>query len=430
MKKRHLFLSVLFLVTISFQGLFSQRDFRPGYIIRNSGDTIHGQILYKAINTSAICTFRATETEKPVEFSPFELIAYRFGDGRYFISRTVELENGSRKVFLEFLLKGKANIYYMRDGSDHYFIEKEKGKMIELTEPEKVLTDANGQDFIKPEQYPGKLRSVMSDCPDIFPSIDRTSLNHGSLIFLGKKYHEKVCTDEPCIVFERQRKPLHVRFGLYGGVSMNKFKFGSQKTYEQNGQKVADYGDQLISDFSAGGFGGIRIEFENILSTFEHASLITDITFQYYNRYLLTETGAYDLINYNGENYRMSSVSGLFYFQNLEVNIKTLMLKVPLLVNYTFLKGKLRPYLNGGVLNVFTLSQNNAFKLERFTMEYGKSIPAYHVGFTLSAGTRFFITPDSFLMFEAGYEYTQSLNVWPLYRITNNLFNLKIGYCF
>lgn len=405
----------------------AQRDFRPGFVILNNGDTVKGSIHYKATGTAVLCTFRAGPTFVPTDYNPYELAAFRFDDGKFFVSRMIESEPGPKKVFLEFLLKGKLNLYYMRDGSDHYYIEKENGRLIELTEKEKIQIGAGGTQTVRPSQFEGKLRSVMADCPAIYPEINRTGLNHSSLIRLGKDYHEMVCTTEQCIVFERQKKPFRISVGLLVGYTFNRLKFGSQKTREQNGEPTADYGQQLVTGFSPGMAAGARLEFVNIFSTFEHVSVIVDFEMQRYSQYRLTATGETDQVHYEGNDYWLSSYPNIVYIKNLDVDIKTWMLKVPLRIRYTFRSGSVRPYLSAGVMNMLTVSQNEEFQLLRFTEEYGKSVPSYHFGLTLAAGSRIRIGQDLSIFVEGGYDYTQNYNVTQERRLSNSLFVLRAG---
>jgi len=419
----------ILLMTIS-PLLFGQRDFRPGYIITLKNDTIPGLVLYAAVKTSNLCTFKKQADSVLSKYSPSEIAGFRFNEGKFFISKKVTLEDGEKMVFLEFLIKGKANIYYMRDGTDHYFVENEAGLLLQLTEPERVVAGDNGMDYVKPEQYPGRLKLAMSDCPELFPEIDRTSLNHSSLVKLARDYHVKVCTTEQCVEFERKRPTLHVRFGMYGGLSVNRVKFGANPTTKTVGDQEVVEGNQLVSDYRPGGLVGVRVEFENILNTFEHASILIDVAVQGFYRYNLKERGQYDQIIYEGIDYRLINHTSPFYLTNLDVNLKTYLLQVPLKINYTFLKGTWRPFINAGLMNYFLISQNTALEVTRFTKEFNQSIPFYHIGFTGSLGTRMMLPGDHFIFIETGYTFTQTTNVWPDLRFISSLFDFKAGFSF
>ena len=425
---RAVFKLCLSLIAVSiYTSAYAQRDFRQGYIITPGYDTIQGRILYSAANTSNVCTFIKSTESLPVRYTPSQIKGYWFEDGKMFIAKVAPLSGGDRLVFLEYLIKGKANFYYMRDGTDHYFMENDHGTIMELTEPDKIISGVNGVEYVKPKQFTGRLKLLMSDCPEIFPEIDKTNLNHSSLVRLAKDYHSKVCSTEQCVVFERKKLPFHVRFGFFGGFSVNHVKFGAKlNTTKINGLVIVE-GDQLVSDYKPGGSVGLRVEFENIFSSFEHASIILDFGIQGFYRYNLTETGEYDKVIYEGTTYLLTRESSLYYRTNLDVNLSTYIIQVPMKFNYTFLKGAYRPYLNAGLMNYFVISQNRKLDVTRFTDEFNKSIPTYHIGFTGSIGVKIMIPADHCIFAEAGYTLTQSANLWPYLRFVNNLFEVKAG---
>ncbi len=141
---------VLFGLIISTGVLHAQRDFRPGYIIKNSGDTLYGKIDYRNdLLMSSVCTFKANDNTIN-EFLPKDILAYRLIDSKYYISREV---NG-KSVFLEYLIKGKVNIYYLRDDTgDHYFLDKEGVKLTEIPYEEGIKYIDNKEVFFKSTRY-------------------------------------------------------------------------------------------------------------------------------------------------------------------------------------------------------------------------------------------------------------------------------------
>lgn len=60
--------------------LKAQSDFRPGYIIQNSGDTLYGQIDYRGdLLMGSVCKFKgAVDTTQA--YAPSDIMAYRFID--------------------------------------------------------------------------------------------------------------------------------------------------------------------------------------------------------------------------------------------------------------------------------------------------------------------------------------------------------------
>jgi hypothetical protein len=82
--KKILFLGILF----TFGLLNAQTLFRQGYIIKANGDTLYGEIDYKAdLLTNGICIINTDGKE--MKFFKNDIIAYRFYDDKYFISKNL-----------------------------------------------------------------------------------------------------------------------------------------------------------------------------------------------------------------------------------------------------------------------------------------------------------------------------------------------------
>jgi hypothetical protein len=64
------------------------------------------------------------------------LLAFRFLDSKYYVTKEIN----NKKSFLEYLIKGKINIYYMRDEKgDHYYLDKENVELTEIPYEEKII---------------------------------------------------------------------------------------------------------------------------------------------------------------------------------------------------------------------------------------------------------------------------------------------------
>ena len=69
---------------ISLLNIVHAQSFREGYIIKNSGDTIHGLIKYKAgKNASQSCTFKIGADDKTQTLKPFDIAAYRLKEDKF-----------------------------------------------------------------------------------------------------------------------------------------------------------------------------------------------------------------------------------------------------------------------------------------------------------------------------------------------------------
>jgi hypothetical protein len=204
-KKHPKFSIVLFMLCISYASL-GQTDFRPGYIITNVFDTIYGQIDYRGdLRLAKTCVFKKDSKSESISYQPGDIFSFRFEQGKYYVSKIVETENDQKEVFLEFLVNGIANLYYYRDEiDDHYFLEKDPGKLVELTNQVREVYKNGGRYFVESNKYIGILKADFSDCPEIQPDLEKARLSHNSLIKLTSSYHDYVCDDEKCIIYRKE----------------------------------------------------------------------------------------------------------------------------------------------------------------------------------------------------------------------------------
>lgn len=189
----------------------AQTGLRPGYIIKNDGDTLYGQIDFQSeIHMSKICLFKQLDSLHVTEYFPFEISGYRFTDGKYYVSKRIKNKN----VFLEFLIKGKVNIYFLADEeADRYFIEKDSMGFTEITYQEVHKIKGNNDVLIRSKKHFGVLTYFMQDAPAIKAEImDIKQPDRKNLILLAKDYHNAICNGEKCIIYEN--KPPVLKFNL------------------------------------------------------------------------------------------------------------------------------------------------------------------------------------------------------------------------
>src|SRR6187551_3544325 len=78
-----------------FLKVYGQKDFRPGYIITLSGDTVKGEINYRNLrkNTQE-CEFKKAVTEDKSKYYPGEILGYSFENGPRFRSYSLPAKAG------------------------------------------------------------------------------------------------------------------------------------------------------------------------------------------------------------------------------------------------------------------------------------------------------------------------------------------------
>jgi hypothetical protein len=207
--------SIVILFMILWIKLSAQSDFRSGYII-NGNDTTYGLIDYRGgkMNQEE-CLFRKDINSVTIRYLPSQLTAFRFIDSKFYLSKSIKINKMYKQIFLECLIKGKVTVYYAwLDGQDLYFVEKDTC-LREINNDEKLNVDEYGDKYLfRTNQYKGMLKAFFSDCPEVFNKVNNVELDKKSLIKISKDYHERVCKDEKCIVYEKDMTTEHLFYGI------------------------------------------------------------------------------------------------------------------------------------------------------------------------------------------------------------------------
>ncbi len=207
--------SLVFL--FSTQILLAQSDFRVGFLVKKNGDTLRGKIDYRGdMLMKNTCRFRAQNSISVTDFTPDELMAFRFEDSKYFISKEWE----GKKIFLEYLINAKVNIYYYRNGEgDHYLIEKEGERMSEFQKEEEIVVRNGVRYFQKRTKHINLLGYYMQDAPELVDKIKNVEKpEHESLIKIAKQYHAAVCKDKACVIYEKKHPIAKINPEIIAGI--------------------------------------------------------------------------------------------------------------------------------------------------------------------------------------------------------------------
>ncbi len=198
----------------------AQTDYRDGYVITLNNDTLKGKIDYRGdLTMGEICRFK-TDTGEEIKYSPNDIAAYRINDSKYFVSK----EFNGKKVFLEFLIEGKINIYYHRDNKgDHYFLKKEDTKIVEIPYENGIKYKDNVPYMYESTKHIGLLNYFFQDAPELKSKISKIGKpDHEKLIKLAEDYQNIVCKDSTCIIYEKKKPFMKISIEAMAGVA--KFK--------------------------------------------------------------------------------------------------------------------------------------------------------------------------------------------------------------
>jgi hypothetical protein len=371
-----------------------------------------------SLNASSKCFFKTSLKSDTKVYGPEEISGYRFINGKFYISK--QIIKGSEKeakiVFLEFLIQGITSIYYTVDDlGEHYYIEKKPMGLIELTEPVRVFDG-----YFAPSLYRGKLTSIMIDCPDITGQIGKTDLTYSSLVKLAKDYHNKVCTEYNCIIFERKAVPVKVSYGVIFGLSENNYSFGKM----------------LHTDYGPGFELGIDVRILHAIFTDERFGINIGLLIKDDSRYKIRPYKKYSWntdVSYNGADYiiNWNPAAYINSINLLPVDLKIASLKLPVMFDRKFDFTNFALLAGLGITNKIVISSNKNFSIKDFEDQYGRTIPPYMAGGTGKAGLTIKTSNNHAFCVNLMYEYlvdpkatNRSL------RLTEESFTFQVGYIF
>lgn len=275
--------SLFFSVAIS----TAQTNPKPGYIITNSGDTIRGVIDFLTnAKLSKQCVFQADGESAFKTYSPGDIEGFRFeNNGKYFVTRRLDLYGEPQLYFAEFMVQGKMNLYCVADDYDEYFFfERDDGEMAQLTNRAVIssssIHDARDHQKTAREQY-GKVRLLLSDSWTAVGHMNDMDMSRKRLVEVVRDYHRDVCTDgSNCIVYEykEQADKVKTHFKIFAGYAY----YSHERTVKQDLEDETYHGGVLEFGFATemdiermmkGGSAEIGLTFSP-KTKFEHDTMV------------------------------------------------------------------------------------------------------------------------------------------------------------
>lgn len=318
---KYLFATVTVLL-FSFLQLSAQSDFRDGYIVKNENDTIYGLIDYRGNKVnSKKCVFKKDINAEKQVFTPNELTGYRFTDSKYYVSKEVDIEGQTELLFLEFLINGVVDVYYYRDelGED-YLIDDGSGNLYELRNDKEEVVKNQVRYLKESKEYVGVLKAIFRESPMVFKKVDNINLNHKSLINVSRDYHNEVCDDQECIVYEKKLPKSEKAFGIVLGFY---------------GMSISGINDSFISERESG------------FTTYPAIGLYYKVNMPYFNeRCFFLYEGTYSRGRLS-TSYAADPGNGLIYINSIDLIHDSFNNLV--VIKYEFPKGKVKPTFQIGM---------------------------------------------------------------------------------
>jgi hypothetical protein len=259
-------------ILLAFSSLNAQTGFRPGYVIKAEGDTLFGELNFRSEEQMLkACSFRKKDSTNVIYFSPTEINGYRFTNGKYFVSKEID----KKKVFMEFLIKGRVNIYFSTDMySDHYYIEKDSFGLKELPYNEGFKIKGDNEYLVQSNKHIGLLNYYMQDAPGLQSEIlNIKKPERKNLINLAKDYHNAVCEGDKCIIYENKPPKFKMSLEFLGGIK------GFQLPIDGHQLPIDGQLSQIwLPIFSGGLLTHIWLPYLNENLYFKTGIILTDLT--------------------------------------------------------------------------------------------------------------------------------------------------------
>lgn len=296
----------------------AQSDFRPGYIVQPSGDTLRGEVDYRGEQRNTrLCSFRATAAAPATDYQPEQLRGYGFAADKHYQTRQLA-GNPPVAVFAQTLVGGKVSLFRLTntDGKEVYYAGTAPAEPLRLLQQRDTVVSQNVRQRVYP--FRNVLRGLMLDCPAVQAPLARTELVESQLVKVFTTYNACVGAAPQYVV---AKQPSRLNLGVLVGVhqaSMVLLTYGNQK---------------LSSSFKPTlglGLAWAPNSFSSKLSLHLQALYVRQ---EFDKQYQSPGEGIF-----SGENVQRS------------VRVHVSSVRVPGMLRYTLPKGRVRPYVQAGVM--------------------------------------------------------------------------------
>lgn len=325
--------SCFFVLSLSFQLVCAQNDFRKAYVIKNNGDTLNGFVNNQlGFNNFESCIFKEKESAKVQSFSPTEIKEYRFLNDKRYISKAIVNESGNETmVFLELIAEGKLSLY---KDKNNYWVKKDNDPLVFLSvEKENVVYTFEGKErSYYSHGYIITLSGLTKDCAKDLGNLENLVYSEKALTKLINNYNRFM--GKPSMAFKDSKNWIESSFMLLNSMNFSQLKFSTD----------AFYHEYLTNPFElsyAYSFGaGAEFRFSKIN---DKLSLISEVSF----------IG----INYHSKSIVMNG--GRTERNDVNINFKSL--KIPIGLKLDLNNKPTSPYLEAGVSALYHLKQSSVW---------------------------------------------------------------------
>lgn len=192
----------LFLFLIAGVSLIPAKEWKTGFVVTNSNDTLRGLIAYFGEGSNwHTCEYKENDKSEEQQFSPVQIKSFEFDSGLRYIAMDIASGRMKGRNFVRSLVQGVCSLSYLNVDIDSdstysvYLIENsENGKVIRISDAQR------GFHIYKKRMYL-TLKPFFNDNPIMEAELKRSSFTENELIGLFEKYNDIICTEVKCITF-------------------------------------------------------------------------------------------------------------------------------------------------------------------------------------------------------------------------------------
>lgn len=298
-------ITLISLLSFFFHVAFTQDSFIPGYIVKNSGDTVRGYLQGRPEKTQMRqIGFKKSEGTHPDMYKAGEIQSFYYEQGDLYETVSfINTSNGDsvpKTLFARSLVAGFYDLYSIaEDGETHYIVKKDTMTWL-------LYNDRISNDVLLKGNYFNQLSFFSAGCAVINKNVEHTNYTDGDLSAFIRELD--ICLAPGAAVKTNYHKP-HAKAAFYvfgGGLPL-----GGKKT-------------QLMADFA------LRLIYPEIDPKFS-----LNIALHY------------------SDKEEPATVAGSFFNPGYTVKATHQVFSLPLTLQYNFTSGIIQPYIYIGFSPAF-----------------------------------------------------------------------------
>ncbi len=324
----------------------AQTNFRPGYVLPLTGDTLRGEVDRRDSRAQAQrCRFRANAQAEVTTYLPAELRGYGFpGEGRHYRARSVAAAPApAQPYFLEVLIDGPAALYFLRDAAQKEFFYVQSSQLpLTALEYQQVRVVRDGRTFNE-EQTPFRttLATALAGCPAVQGQLPRLPFQESALRRVVSQYN--ACQGGAGGRLASPAPVSHVVLGLLGGVVQHRL------SYE--------------------GF-----PYESRTMVTQHTGFAVGSVLRFGTGRASQKLSVVVALLYEAEKYELES-TGSASSTRTRTRFDLAYLRLPVMFRYTYPRGKISPFGEAGLTVAYAIKTDNDIAQPLSNGTYGSSYP-------------------------------------------------------